>query len=290
MQRIGHKHSKMQRRMMWFGIVFAAIQVIGFLFFYLYPFILSIIKALSTRSNQFVKLFSSSTFKLALGNTFKFILIGLPLLYIFVVLMALGMNYMYKHRMKGRSLFLALHLVPMLIPSAVISFFIRNFFEQNGIVNDLLATMGCGPINWLDSSWAFVLFVLVFLWKNYGYCMIIMMGGFLSVPDETVEAAQIEGAGKFMTLRKIILPQIKSYTIFTLIMGIIGLFKMFRESYTLFGDYPHDSVYMMQNFLNNCFYSINYSRLAAASSIMITIFTVIVIAMLFWDKDWRDNV
>lgn len=278
------------KRAMTYGILFGLVQIAGFIFFYLYPFVISVIKAAAMGTERFSQMFDSEAFRLALWNTFKFMLIGLPLLYLFILLMALCMNRMYRRRSRGRGIFLALHLVPMLVPSAVVAFFIQIFFEKYGIINGILVHIHNNGIDWLHTSYVFAVFILIYLWKNYGYCMIIMMGGLSSVAEETIEAAKIEGASGWTILMKIILPQMKSYTVFSLIMGIVGIFKVFRESYMMFGDYPHRSIYMMQNFMNNCFYTLNYGRLAAASVIMIAILAVIVIAMLFRGNEWRRSI
>lgn len=278
---------KLKFRNMIKGSAFSFAVIAGFVFFYLYPFAISINKTITARTNQYSLLFSNEAFKRALGNTLKFIGIGIPMLFLLSLLTALAMNRLYLWNVRGRGIILALHMIPMLIPSAIIAFITGVFFERFGIINGVLYSMDMEPVKWLYSSKAFVVLLGIYLWKNYGYCMIIMMGGLQSIPSETIEAAKIEGAGKFMIFRRIIMPQIRSYSIFTCLMGIIGIFKVFRESYMIYGGYPDNSVYMMQNFMNNCFYSLNYNRLASASTIMIGIFSVIVIVMLSRDKEWR---
>lgn len=272
------------------GSSFAFTVIIGFVFFYMYPFIISITKTFTAKSKQYSLLFSNEAFQRALSNTIKFIGIGIPLLFIIALFTALAMNRLYLWKVRGRSVILSLHLVPMLIPSAIIAFVVGVFFERFGIINGLLNSLNMDPVKWLYSSKAFVVLMGIFLWKNYGYCMIIMMGGIQSIPSETIEAAKIEGAGKIAIFRRIIMPQIRSYSIFTCLMGIIGIFKVFRESYMIYGGYPDNSVYMMQNFMNNCFYSLNYNRLASASTLMIGAFSLIVIIMLSRDNEWRRKV
>ena len=178
-------------------------------------------------------------------------------------------------------------VLPMLIPSSVVAFFIQVFFGRYGVINGMLNQINMKTADWLNSPKVFFILLFIYLWKNYGYCMIILMGGIESIPIETIEAARMEGANGITILRKIILPQIKSYSIFSCMIGIIGIFKVFRESYMLFGNYPNSSIYMIQNFMNNCFYSLNYNRLAAASTIMLIVFTVIVLAFLYKDNEWR---
>jgi len=269
---------------------FSIFSVFGFVLFYLYPFIISLIKSVLTSTNQYVLLLSSQTFKLAITNTFKFILIGIPILYIVSLLTAVAMNRLFKCKVKGSGLILTFHVLPMLIPSSVVAFFIQVFFGKYGVINGIFNQMNMETVDWLNSPKVFMVLLVIYIWKNYGYCMIILMGGIESIPNESIEAARIEGANGLTILRKIILPQIKSYSIFAGMIGIIGIFRVFRESYMLFGNYPDSSIYMIQNFMNNCFYSLNYNRLAAASTIMVAVFTIIVLAFLYRDNEWRRKV
>ena len=273
-----------------YGIIFSIFSVFGFVLFYLYPFIISLIKSVLTSTNQYVLLLSSQTFKLAITNTFKFILIGIPILYIVSLLTAVAMNRLFKCKVKGSGLILTFHVLPMLIPSSVVAFFIQVFFGKYGVINGIFNHMNMKTVDWLNSPKVFMVLLVIYIWKNYGYCMIILMGGIESIPIESIEAARIEGANGLTILRKIILPQIKSYSIFAGMIGIIGIFRVFRESYMLFGNYPDSSIYMIQNFMNNCFYSLNYNRLAAASTIMVAVFTIIVLAFLYRDNEWRRKI
>lgn len=280
-------HIKLKHKRWIIGILFVLPQLAGFVIFNLFPFVFSIKRAISNGTFQFVQLFSSSSFILALKNTFLFVLIGLPLLWGIVLLLALSMNRMYQKNMKLRGFFMALHLLPMVIPSAVTAFVLKMLFENHGLVNTILGQWGVGPINWLHSDVVFYIFIVLYLWKNYGYCMVIILGGIQRVTKETLEAAAIDGANQIKTLQKIVLPQMKNYTRFMFLMGLIGIFKIFRESYMLYGDYPEHSVYMIQNFMNNCYNSMNYSRLAAASVILI--FGLSLLALILFAVNGRSK-
>lgn len=163
---------------------------------------------------------------------------------------------------------MTLHLLPMIMPSAVIAFLVKTVFA-------------------LNTSRVFILLLLIYLWKNYGYCMVIVFSGIQRVKKEEFEAARLDGAGEITIFRKVVFPQIKSYLLFAVMMGIIGLFKIFRESYMLFGNYPPKSVYMLQNFMNNCFYTLNYNKLAAASAVVLAFLSLIVAGMLWKNSQWQ---
>lgn len=259
------------------GMRIAFFSIMGFIIFYIIPFIVSIRKI---RIREISNLMKSDAFYLALNNTGKFLLIGVPLLFLLSLAVAFSMEHLFRYKVPGRGIIMGLHILPMVIPSILIAFIIQMFFEQYGIVNGWLVSLGFTPIKWLTSSKAFVILLLIFLWKNYGYCMVIALGGLQGISKDTIEAARLDGANEWDLITKIDLPQIKSHLIFMLMIEIVGVFKVFRESYMLFGNYPEQSIYMIQNFMNNCLYSLNYNRIAVASIMIIVVMVICIVAVL----------
>ena len=164
----------------------------------------------------------------------------------------------------------------MLIPSAVITVVLKIFLETYGVLNSFLVEHGKESIDFLYSKYDVIILEGIYLWKNYGYCMIVLYGGINGVPEETIESAKLDGAGNFTILIHMILPQIRSFLLFVGSLGIVGVFKIFREAYLLLGKYPYDSVYMLQNFINNKLYAMDYGSLSAASLILILSFSVLI--------------
>ena len=110
--------------------------------------------------------------------------------------------------------------------------------------------------------------------------MIFFLGGLRSVEKSTIEAARVDGAGKLSILFKIRIPQIISYINFVIMMEVVIMFKYFRESSIIFGVYPHSSIYMIQNYMNNSMNSLNYTKLSCASIILIFFFSIFVLGVL----------
>ena len=104
--------------------------------------------------------------------------------------------------------------------------------------------------------------------------MIVLYGGINGVAEEIIESAKLDGAGAVRILFQIILPQIRSFLLFIGSLGVTAIFKIFRESYLLFGKYPHESVYMLQNFMNNRLHAMDYGTLSAASFFLVFFFSV----------------
>lgn len=271
-----------------YGIRFAILCILGMLFFYWLPFV-AIAKETFFHYDNLGELFQSNTFLLAMKNMCLFSLMFVTLLLCLSFLVAISMQHLLKHNTRFTSVFFVFHLLPMVLPSSVIVNVLQILIKQYGVINGFLHAHEYETINFLNTEISFYILGLLYLWKNYGYCMVILYGGLNSISIETLEASKIDGANRWKSLIHISIPQMKEFIQFTIIIGIIGIFKMYKESYLLFGKYPHESVYMLQNYINNCIYSLNYARLAAVSVILIVFFSI-VIYIIFIRKNRGESI
>lgn len=263
------------------AVLFILPLFLGIFLFYYFPFFTTIKESFwsdvgFTGIYEYKKLFLSESFQLAIRNMIIFSLTSIPLLFILALSTALSMRYLNKKKCKIVPVLFLLHLLPMLLPSAVITVVLKIFLETYGVLNGFLVEHGKESIDFLYSKYDIFILEGIYLWKNYGYCMIVLYGGINGVPEETIESAKLDGAGNFTILLHIILPQIRSFLLFVGSLGIVGVFKIFREAYLLFGKYPYDSVYMLQNFINNELYAMDYGSLSAASLMLILSFSVLI--------------
>ncbi|MDO5403057.1 MAG: sugar ABC transporter permease [Eubacteriales bacterium] len=260
------------------GIAFSSVSFIGFSVIYLISFTYSLTNV-TMRDIQGT--IDSGTYRLAIFNTMKFMVIAVPILFVLSFALALLMKQLVNGHKFIYNVLMAVNIFPMIVPSFIVAFVVRIFFEDYGIINGVLTGMGIQGISWLNSRFSFVLLILIYLWKYYGYCVVIFLGGLNSVDSESIEAARLDGAGEFVIALKIAAPQMKKYFSFAVIIEIISVFKVFKESSILFGDYPHSCVYMIQNYMNNCMYSLNYGKLVCAAVIMIAVFITVLLILLF---------
>lgn len=263
------------------AVLFILPLFLGIFLFYYFPFFTTIKESFwsdvgFTGIYEYKKLFLSESFQLAIRNMIFFSLTSIPLLFILALSTALSMRYLNKKKCKIVPVLFLLHLLPMLLPSAVITVVLKIFLETYGVLNGFLVEHGKESIDFLYSKYDIFILEGIYLWKNYGYGMIVLYGGINGVPEETIESAKLDGAGNFTILLHIILPQIRSFLLFVGSLGIVGVFKIFREAYLLFGKYPYDSVYMLQNFINNELYAMDYGSLSAASLMLILSFSVLI--------------
>ena len=274
----------------WKDLLFILPCLIGVAIFYLYPCGILLVEVfgkngLEGSCLEFKNLLKSEAFILSIKNMCIFIGILLPLLLVFSLSVAASIQYLFKMKYKMVHLIFLLHLVPMIIPSTVIAVALEPLLANDGAFNVLLSALGCGSIDFFYSEFCIIILGFIFIWKNYGYIAVVLYGGMNAIPEEVIESAKIDGADSLRIFLKIILPQIKGFLSYTICLGIIGVFKSFRESYLLFGKYPYDSVYMFQNFINNNLYSMNYGRLTTASLLLIVFFIIFIYFMLLRNKE-----
>jgi len=182
--------------------------------------------------DNYVKLFSDDLFWTALGNTFYFVFVAGPLSIAVSLTAALLLN---SKLVKFKSLFRLAYFLPVVTTLVAVAIVWRFIYHPNfGILNFFLGLIGINPIDWLgDPDWAMPSIILLAVWKNFGYNMIIFIAGLQNIPEELYEAADIEGANAFQKFKHITLPMLAPTTIFVSIITMIGYFQLFAEPYVM---------------------------------------------------------
>ena len=129
-----------------------------------------------------------------------------------------------------------------------------------------------------------IVVIIMFLWKNLGYNMILFLAALSNIPGDILEVATLEGAGPVYKFFHLKLRYLSPSILFVTILSLINSFKIFREVYLLTGDYP-DALYMIQHFMNNTFSLLEYQKLSSAAIVMSLVMAVI-IAILFAAEYW----
>lgn len=271
------------------SLCFLAPSLLGVAVFFIVPFgvvvYYSVIDGVGSREfvflDNFIKLFQNSAFLLAAGNTLKFSAWAVPL----AVVGSLALALMLEARIPLKSQFRTFFLSPMMVPVASVVLIWQVLFNFNGSVNEFLLVFGADKIDWLQSEHSLAVVVLLFLWKNLGYFMILFMAALANIPKELLEVADVEGASEWYKFYAIKLRYLSPTVLFVTILSLINSFKVFREVYLLTGDYPYETLYMLQHFMNNTFKSLDYQKLSAAAVVMALVM-VVLIALLFKAEDW----
>ncbi len=265
------------------GIAFALPALVGVFVFYLIPYCISLYYGF-TLQNEFVGLenFSllmrSNTFWLSMKNTAVFSLIAIPLAVAVPFLIALFLSTFERFSDFFSSLFLS----PLIVPIASVIYVWQILFSDYGIINGILTKCGADPVQFFKGKWAMALIILIFVWKNCAYNIILFSAGLKKMPRDVMEFARLDGANRLQVITKIVLPLLRPTTFFVILLTVISSFKIFREVYLLYGMYPDENVYMIQHFMNNNFANLNYPRLSAASIVLsVVIIAVMLVFFLF---------
>ena len=235
--------------------------------------------------DNFIKVIQNTSFQQAAKNTATFSAVAVPL----AVLLSLGMAILLEENIPMKSQFRTFFLSPMMVPVASIVLIWQVLFDYNGAINEFIGNLGGAPIDWFKSSYSQIVIVILFLWKNLGYNMILFMAALNAIPKYVLEVATVESASEFQQFWYIKLRYLSPTILFVAVLSLINSFKVFREVYLLTGDYPYDSLYMLQHFMNNTFRSLDYQKLCSAAILMaIVMFVVIGILFIAEDKFGKD--
>lgn len=260
----------------------------GVMVFFIVPFLVVVVYAFirSPLNPEFVGLenfkavLDNSSFQTAAKNTAVFSALAVPL----AVILSLGLALILECRIPAKSLFRTFFLSPMMVPVASVVLIWQVVFHYNGTLNAITAHFGMEPVDWLNSPYCLGVILLLFLWKNLGYNMILFMAALNNIPKELLEVADVEGASALHKFFNIKLRYLSPTVLFVAILSIINSFKVFREIYLLTGNYPYPGLYMMQHFMNNTFSRLDYQKMSAAA-VLLALAMVAIIALLFKVED-----
>lgn len=226
--------------------IFVAPFVITYLMFYLYPMVFSFGISLTdwtavdmdTRNfvgiKNYIRVFTDDPmFWKSVLNTIKIMLIAMPLTIIAGLLMAVLMFNIIK----CRQFIQTVNFLPYITMPVAIGLIFANMFNMNiGPVNQILEKLGIlkEGLNWLgDSHYAFWVVILMCMWKNFGYFIVIYLSGLSTISGEYYDAAKVDGANAVQRFFKITLPLLRPITTFVIVQGAIGGFQLFDEAKNL---------------------------------------------------------
>jgi len=182
--------------------------------------------------DNYARLLADPVFWKALRNTLYFALLGGPL----SVAASLAAALLLSSRavwLKG--LFRTVFFAPVVTTLVAVAVVWRSLYHPRfGLANQVLGWFGLGGIDWLgDPAWAMPAIIIMAIWKNFGYNMVIFMAGLGAIPESLYEAARIDGAGVWRQFRSITLPMLRPTTLFVSLITMIGYLQLFAEPYVM---------------------------------------------------------
>lgn len=271
------------------GWLFVLPSLAGVMVFYLIPFLdvvrRSFLQAVGggfAGVGNYYQVLTNKAFWLAAGNTFRFMFVCLPLL----LGLSLGIALLLQNHDKYREILKSTYLTPLAIPAASVVLLWQLLFDNQGLLNGVLNFFHKSGRDWMNENTAFGVLVFSYIWKNLGYDVILWLAGLLGIQESIYEAAKVDGAGAFKSFFYITLPNIKPVAFTIVILSFLNSFKVFREAYLVAGNYPHQSIYLLQHVFNNWFSELSMDKMAAGSVLLCMVVALFVLLLQrSWDKN-----
>lgn len=207
----------------------------------------------------------------AVGNTFVFLSIHVPLQIVTALALALALN----RQLVLRSFWRAAFFLPVVISGAVVAILWSNLYATDvGLINKLLVRVGLAPVPWLtDPLTAMPAIAVMVTWKNVGFYVIIYLAGLQYIPRSCQEAIEIEGASSWQRFRHLTLPMLLPQTILVITLSTINGFQLFIEPYVMTGGGPLRRTYSVVLYLyTNAF---SYQKMGYAATIGVALALII---------------
>jgi multiple sugar transport system permease protein len=181
---------------------------------------------------NYLDLLRQPLFWKALRNTLYFVLVAGPL----TVGTALAAALLLDARLaRFKGFFRTVYFAPVVTTLVAVAVVWRYLYHPRfGLLNQALGLLGIGPIDWLgDPRWAMPAIILLAVWKNFGYTMVVFVAGLQSIPEELYEAAEIDGANAVQRFRHVTLPLLGPTFLFVTVITMIGYLQLFAEPYVM---------------------------------------------------------
>jgi len=238
--------SPRRRRDLAWAAFFIAPSLAGFAVFVLFPVLFSL--GLSTlRWNlitppafvglqNYAFILHDRFFWRVMGNTVYYTAGAVPLGVALSLALAMALN----RRLPGKLVLRTVYFMPVVSSTVAVAMVWRWIYNTDfGLLNTFLSWLGISPIGWLTTTkWAMPAVILMSVWKNLGYSMVIFLAGLQSIPHTYYDAAAVDGASGWKQFWRITLPLLSPTTFFITVMSVISSFQIFGQVYMMTGGGP----------------------------------------------------
>jgi len=222
--------------------------------------------------DNYLHLLQTPLFWQALGDTFYFVAVGVPL----SIALSLGGALLLNARVaKWQAFFRTALFAPVVTTVVAVAVIWRYLLHTRyGLINQALATLGIDPVDWLgDPHWSMPAIILFAAWKNFGYNMVILLAALQAVPRELYESARVDGAGTLRQFSDVTFPMLTPTLVMVAIMTIAGYFQLFAEPYVMTQGGPLRSTVSVLYFMYE--EGFRWWNLGVASAVAFLLFVII---------------
>ncbi|BAU07245.1 sugar ABC transporter permease [Fischerella thermalis CCMEE 5330] len=234
--------------------------------------------------NNYWRLLSNSDFWQVIFNTIYFTLATvIPSLVI-----PLGLAILLNQTLPLRGLLRSVYFLPSIISLVAAGLGFRWLFQNDGAVNTLLDVIGIKAIPWLSSTvWAMPVLIILGIWKQLGFNMVVFLAGLQTIPPSRYEAAELDGANAWQKFWHITLPGLQSTLIFAIITTMIFTLRSFEQVYVMTGGGPLNSTNLMVYYIyQEAFAQFDFGYAAAAATVLFAVTLILVYLQL---QIWKEE-
>lgn len=230
--------------------------------------------------DNFARLFQDKAFIQAIGNTFYYVIIGVPLAVLASFLVALALNYVSNWLSSVFRVIFYMPSITNIVAIAVVWGFLYN--KEYGLFNFMLSLINVDAISWLDNpAIAKLSLIMLAVWKSTGVSMLIFLAALQSIPKSYYEAADIDGANGWQKLINITLPSMSFATFFVIVTTLIGWLQFFEEPFVMTKGGPLGSTTSMALFIYQEGFQYSEFGYGAAASFVLFIIIILVTVLQF---------
>lgn len=264
--------------------------LLGIMAFYVVPFFGGVYFSLMDGSfqNTFVgldnyeRVLQNPMFQLGLKNTWELSMMCAPVIWLLSFILAAMLKTLKDRATPFRNIL----LLPYLMPSSAMLLIWTLMFDYGGVINRLVVALGYERVLWLDEDALRIPIVLLYIWKNLGFSVVLFASALSAVHPSLYEFASLEGAGWWTQSFRITLPQILPTAFLVFVLAWVNAFKIFKEAYFIGGDYPTSQIYTLQHFMNNKFAKLEYQDVTTAAYLF-AIGVMVLFALMYLSKAVR---
>ncbi len=236
---------------------------------------------------NFVTLWESPLFWTALRNTTYFVLVGGPLSVLASLVAAV---LVHSKLVRLRPLFRSAFFAPWVTTLVAVALVWRFVYHpQYGPLNALLQAVGLPAIDWLGNpAWAMPAIIIVSVWKNFGFNMLVFLAGLSNIPEELYEAAELDGAGAWRRFRHVTVPMLGPTFVFVGVVTMIASFQIFSEPYVMTQGGPLKSTLTLMLLMYE--EGFRWWRLGFATAIAVVLFLLTLVGTVIQLRLRRETV
>ncbi|WP_372490738.1 carbohydrate ABC transporter permease [Rathayibacter rubneri] len=215
---------------------------------------------------QFTTLLSTPRFLRSLVNTVYFVAVGIPLTMIIALALAVALN---SGITRFRTAFRVGFYAPVVTSIVAVAVVWRFILQPDGLLNTALGAIGITGPNWLgDPAWAMPAMILMAVWRSVGTLMVLFLAGLQNVPQDVLEAAEVDGANPWQRFVRVTLPILRPTLLLGAVLLSVGFLQFFEEPFVMTKGGPLDSTLSISYFTYNQFGFGNFGLASASSYIL----------------------